>query len=296
MDSKTPEAQFKLKFDGPANEIEAVTFLKSLSGVTSIVEEVNDELQTGSRLRITIKSLEKGSFIVNIGIGTFDIGAIQTFLSKLSLDTVQKIITCFVSILNLRKLLKGEKPKEIKDSGSEYQLTTNRGTIINVDKITYNIYLNNDKVNDAVGIAFEALDSDHAVTGFEVLDGQQNKLFEAVREDFEGMSQTLVSEEVNKKTITAVAVLNIYKVIFDNKYKWEFYLKGNKISANICDADFFKRIDSGEHFAKGDSMEVELQIEQIFDSAANTYINKSYQINRVIKHIPRNCQENLLFD
>jgi hypothetical protein len=79
MESKTPEAQFKLKFDGPANEIEAVTFLKSLTGVTSIVEEVNDELQTGSNLRITIKSLEKGSFIVNIGIDHLSIVLFMIF-------------------------------------------------------------------------------------------------------------------------------------------------------------------------------------------------------------------------
>ena len=95
-----------------------------------------------------------------------------------------------------------------------------------------------------------------------------------------------------KKIITQPATLNIFKLVWDNKRKWEFYWRGDKISAKIIDETFFKNIDKGEQFAKGDLLEVELQITQIFDKSVNTFINdnNSYQIAKVIHHIPRPTQ------
>jgi len=81
---------------------------------------------------------------------------------------------------------------------------------------------------------------------------------------------------------------------FNRNQKWEFYFEGNKISAKITDdTEFLKRIDSGEQFAKGDSLEVEIEIRQEFDKSVNTFVNKSYKINRVIRHIPRPPQSRL---
>ena len=58
--------------------------------------------------------------------------------------------------------------------------------------------------------------------------------------------------------------LNIIRISFDDKLKSDFYFKGNKISVKISDPDFQKRIDNGESFAKGDILEVELEIKQKF--------------------------------
>jgi len=68
----------------------------------------------------------------------------------------------------------------------------------------------------------------------------------------------------------------------------------NKITAKISE-DFFAKIDSGEKFAKGDSLEAEFEIRQEFDLAANTYINKGYKITKIINHIPRVEQSVLEF-
>ena len=90
-------------------------------------------------------------------------------------------------------------------------------------------------------------------------------------------------------------MLNIVRLSFDKSQKWEFYYDGNKITAKINDVDFLLKIDSGETFAKGDSLEVELEILQEFDQTVNTYVNKSYKINRIIRHIPRPPQGKLDF-
>jgi hypothetical protein len=78
--------------------------------------------------------------------------------------------------------------------------------------------------------------------------------------------------------------------------KWDFYYRGNKISARINDPNFYELIDKGEAFAKGEILEVELQINQIFEESVNTFINKSYQINRIINHYKRDEQKKIEFD
>ena len=62
------------------------------------------------------------------------------------------------------------------------------------------------------------------------------------------------------------------------------------------DPNFYKLIDKGEAFAKGDTLEVELQINQLFEESVNTFINKSYQVNRIIDHYKRAEQKKINFD
>ena len=82
----------------------------------------------------------------------------------------------------------------------------------------------------------------------------------------------------------------IVRLSFEDNLKWDFYYKGNKISAKIPDSNFYELIDKKEAFAKGDTLEVDLQIIQKFDESVNTLINKSYQINKIIRHLSRNEQ------
>ena len=93
-----------------------------------------------------------------------------------------------------------------------------------------------------------------------------------------------------------IEIFNIGAISFDDKLKSDFYFKGNKISAKINDVDFYKRVDKGESFAKGDVLEVELEIKQVFETSVNTFVNKSYKIKRIINHILRNEQSKLDFD
>ncbi len=76
--------------------------------------------------------------------------------------------------------------------------------------------------------------------------------------------------------------------MFQDNYKWVFYWQGNKISASIKDERFNNEVNSGmESFAKGDALRVELHVHQVFDESVDTYINKSYEIAKVLEHIPR---------
>ncbi len=84
--------------------------------------------------------------------------------------------------------------------------------------------------------------------------------------------------------------MHTLKIVFEEKYKWEFYYKNHKITAKIDDAEFFKKINSGEKFGKGDVLRVELEIFQIKDEVADVFVNHSYRILKVIEHRPRQQQ------
>lgn len=81
--------------------------------------------------------------------------------------------------------------------------------------------------------------------------------------------------------------LFISSLSFDTNSKWVFYYEGNKFTAKNNDDEFVKIIDSGEKFAKGDSLDAVFEIKQEYYEPANTYVNKSYKIMRIIKHNPR---------
>lgn len=107
----------------------------------------------------------------------------------------------------------------------------------------------------------------------------------------------LKSEDINKdeRQSTQAAILNIVRLSFEDNLKWDFYYKGNMISAKIADPNFYELIDKGEAFEKGDTLEVDLQINQKFDESVNTFINKSCQVNKIIRHLSRNEQQKINF-
>ena len=160
----------------------------------------------------------------------------------------------------------------------------------------FNIYENNPVVKDAISQNFEALNEDPAITGFEITDKEENAIVRVDKSEFSEMA--LQSEDINKdeRKLTQAAILNIVRLSFEENLKWDFYYKGNKISARIADPNFYDLIDKGEAFAKGDTLEVELQINQKFDESVNTYVNKFYQVNKIIRHLSRNEQQKINFN
>ena len=98
---------------------------------------------------------------------------------------------------------------------------------------------------------------------------------------------------IDEKSMIETVILHILRLSFEENIKWEFIYKGHKIPAKVKDDEFYKLINQGEQFAKGDALEVELQINQRFDESVNTFINVSYVVNRIIHHIKRNEQQGL---
>lgn len=281
------DTDFKIKFDGEQHQIDANVLINNLIHTTAIIQEINRELHSGKTIDIKIKALQKGSFLIHIDLVETTFDTLKNLLTRENIETAGAIIGGFVGLIELKKFLKGDEIKSKSEAGDKIRIENEKGQVILIENFVYNVYENNTIVKDALSQSFETLENDSSITGYEITDGNEKPLVRVDREDFEFLS--LKSEKLNKdeKLLTQSASLNIVKLSFDNKLKWEFYFKGNKITAKVEDPNFQKRIDNGESFSKGDMLEVEIEIKQKFDKTVNTFINKSYKINRIINHIKR---------
>lgn len=287
--------EFKLKFDGELNEVDAATLGNSLLNVTAIIEEVNQELKTGSKLDIRVKAHERGSFIVHLALEPARIvDAVAPFITAENIGLLKTaasaIISTVTGLFQLRKVLKNEPPKEVIPQGENVQVITGHGNTLTIDKSTYNIYVGNSKVNEKLSNTFKTLDNDASVEGFEIVDQKEQPLFEVRREEFKLLKAGGGFIKPLKRTLSKQAKLHIKRLTFDKDLIWDFLYAGNKISAYVADDNFYGRIDAGESFAKGDVLDVELEIEQELDSSINAYENKSYKVTKVVEHIPRHKQ------
>lgn len=290
------DTDFKIKFDGEQHQIEANILINNLIHTTSIIQELNSELNSGKKIEIKIKALEKGSFLIHIDLVETVFDNLKNLLTKDNIETAGFIIAGFVGLIEIKKFLGGSEAKSKEIVGEKVKIENQKGQIIYIENFVSNIYENNTIVRDALSQSFEALENENSITGYEITDKNEKPLIRVDKSDFENMAVKSELLTEGEKNILVAATLNIVRISFDEKLKSDFYFKGNKISAKINDFDFYQRVDKGESFSKGDVLEVELEIKQIFESSVDTFINKNYKIKRIIKHILRNEQSKLDFD
>lgn len=294
--------EYKLKFDGEGHQLDAATLGYSLLNFVEIVKQANSELETGKQIDVRVKAHEPGSFLVNFGFYASDLDGIYKLLTPDNLKAagaaVSALIAVVTGIFKLRKHLKGEPPKEVLPQNNELSLKDSSGNTITVDRRVYNLYFGNDKVKGAVTEIFKTLNADEAVTGFEIIDSKEQPLFQASREDFASMAIAPGEPPELKRNLPVPdATLSIIKPSFERRLLWEVAYLGNKIFVAIKDEEFLKRVDNGEEsFAKGDVLEVEMSIEQVFDPSLNTFMNKTHEAVRVKSHKPRPRQRQISFD
>jgi hypothetical protein len=96
----TPEqaTDFKLKFEGKINEVSAATLGYSLVNITSIVQEVSEELAFGQRVEIKVKATAPGSFLYTSQFN-------QLLMESFSLQAQQVPLNWEVSDLEYSRLL-----------------------------------------------------------------------------------------------------------------------------------------------------------------------------------------------
>lgn len=286
----------KIRFDGQANQIDANTLINSLLHFTSVTQEVNRELGTQRKVEVKVNALAPGSFIVHLIIESSLLENIGNLFNKENLALAANIVVVVGGLYGVAKFLKGKEPKVLDSNENSVRIENTQGDVTYLDNRVFNIYQNNRSVRESISQEFETLGNDPNVTKFELLDRDDKLIVEIPKEDFASIAnldegRIMTDERVVKK----VGRLSISSLSFEQEIKWSFFYEGNKFKAKITDDEFVKMIDSGERFAKGDSLEAEFEIKQEYYEPANTYVNKSYKIIRIIKHIPRAEQTRVNF-
>lgn len=287
---------FKIKFDGQQHQVDANTLISSLIHTTTVVQEVNNFLNSGKKIEIKVKALEKGSFLVHIELVETALQSLKNLLTKDNIEVAAAIIGTVVGLIEIKKVLKGKKPKEVKPEGDRTKITNENGDILIIENATFNIYENNTKVKDALSQNFDVINNDPAITGFELTDKNEVPIIRVEKDEFADMALKSDYFLEGERQLIEASTINIVRLSFEENLKWDFYYRGIKISAKIADPIFYELINKGEAFAKGDTLEVELQMNQKFDDSVNTYVTKSYQVNKIIRHISRNEQQSFDFE
>jgi hypothetical protein len=289
----------KIKFGGQTNQIEANTLINTLIHFTNVVQEVSNglshDMHTDKKVEIKIKALEPGSFNVAMDFVTSTVGAITTFFTKDTLSYAANLVQTVGGVYNLAKFLKGNKPASIERTDNSIKIENNSGEVKYFDFRGANIYLNNPTIKEAISQQFDTLENDPNVSDFELLDKDSKPLFEADKKEFLGIASNEETISTTSKVKSVKAHLRIISLSWELRKKWEFYYEGNRIAAKIKDDTFAELIKKGEAFAMGDALEVEMDIVQELDDVVSAYVNKSYTVNHIVRHLKRSEQTDLDF-
>lgn len=290
----TKNTNFSIRLDGDLNGVDINTFIDMLGNLSVVIHEINDELNTNKALKINIQEVKTGSYDIFLMLKESLLDAISQYMNKENLAFGGIIISSLAGLLAIRKHLGGESAKNVKTDKGETTITNKDGTVLNIDNRIYNIFSENQIIDAATSKTFDAINEDKAIKTFEIYDENRNRLFESEQENFKALSSPAVLPESDTKKGIEESVLTIFKVVFEKGYKWTFIYRGIKISASITDETFYKRIDEGVKFSKGDTLIADLEIVKVFDETINAYVNKDYIVKKVNQHVPR-CEQRKLF-
>jgi hypothetical protein len=299
MDIQKKVFEFNLNIGVPNHDVNSDTFLSTLTCITDIIGIVNSDLSPSRKLEVRVKALKTGSFECECFMRDVIANGMALFPTIISLDLhyYKEIIGIVIDIFKIKQFLKGEKPSKIETSeeGVNVCITGSTGVTVVVDKRSYNYYAENQAVNDAVSRNFDKLNSDTEVSDFRLK--TIDRSFVATRQDFSLLQQKRIVDDKKIREITHKnELLYIFKLVWDSSNKWGFVWNGIKIQAYIKDDTFFKRIDKGERFAKGDTIRATIKIYQIYDNSIDNWVNDTFEIIEVSEHTKRAEQIELKFE
>lgn len=288
--------RIKLVFEGQQHQMDLDTLISSLLNFAELTRAASNDVMPGEKINIKIDATDKGSFEVLLELCSEIAQGILQHINWDNINKIENLISVVVGIMAIKLFLKGEKPQKVESQDGKTTIHIKNSTII-VSKKTFDIYVNNAKANDHLENLFDKLSERPEVEGLTIEPEGKDPLT-IKSDDFPGLSQKneLIPEE-QKNVKIEKADLTALKVVFQRNRKWEFIHKGNKVSAEVVDENFWNQIDSsGVRFGKGDSLAVKLEITQIFDSEVNAFLNKSYKVLEIIDYKQAPQQRQMGFD
>ncbi|ADU96024.1 hypothetical protein Theam_0050 [Thermovibrio ammonificans HB-1] len=279
------------KYKGDLEDISAPVLLQSLLGFVSLIEQVNEELRTGKKLNIRISSTRRGSFLVDLNLLLDTLEKIKSLFNNLDAQTLEKITYTVGAILMVKKLLRGEEPKEIKDKGSKVVIISGDNNRIELDKTTYKIITKSERIDRAIKDTFEPIVEEDKVSGVEIeeiIGNERKELFQLSKSEIPYIIKTnpLLKEETRCLFFEKEELI-VLKVVFARERKWEFIYKGEKISAYIEDDTFYENLKNRKYsFTVGTRLICDLEIVQVLDKELRVYINKEYIVKKVHEVLP----------
>lgn len=265
-------------FQQNKHEVDVNTLISCLLRTSSLIQTVNQSLNTNRKIDIKIKALEKGSFEIHLELVE---NIIRNIFTMEGLSFYADIIGVTSGLYALCKFLRGKRPKEVKKGTNTTTIINNYDERIIINNNVFNIFNENKIVREELYTQFSDLQKNEDINGFSVI--TKDNQVDIDREQFAELSTPIEAVEEEKEPKVECKLnqhLHIIRASFDRKLKWDFVYDGHKISALLKDENLIKSIEQGEDFAKGDTLIADLEVTRFYDKDYKAYIidSNSYKI------------------
>ena len=281
-----------LHFGKRPHELDARTLIGSLGSMENALRAIATDTPPSASLRIKVRTFQSGSFEIPVEIVEI-MGAGALALTSPDWPGAKESIKVLVDLIKVSLAARGKEPIEKSRSGNTVTIKGSNNVNVTVDQKTLNIYLSGSEAVEALKSTFQAIESDREVKSFTILDKKRKPLIKVTRRSFPYVSRQKIERKAEQQKTSERVTLTVFKVVFDDGYKWEFYYRGIKISAQLLDGKFLKQVRAGMRFGRGDALEVDLEIVKVFDDTVQLFGNKAYYIRTVHRVLPRNSQPEL---
>jgi len=271
----------QIKFEGQEHQIDANTLINILTHYNTVVSTANIEYGGGSRnISIKINALEKGSFVIDIGLQE----TVKTIFSNDTVQYLAGLVTVVGGVFSLYKFRKGKPLKENEtDITPQINVKGDKNTII---QMIVKIY-NQPVVREAISKSIQTANEDAGVDSLSI-SGKKTDPVTFEKDEFPDLIYTEFDREDIPETRNEIiqnAVLTIIKLSFATGGQWQFLYKGFKIGMVVKDDVLMFSIDKGARFGKGDAIRVDLLLNQKYNAKHQGYENKSYRITAFHEHL-----------
>jgi hypothetical protein len=288
---------FSIKYDGPAlanHQMDVRDLAPALIALSTLLEEANRTLYpNAAEVRVNVNgTFKSGSFGVDVvalqsmteQIVSIFAGQTATAAANLSgiLQGLGLLGGAGAGLLALIKWLKGRKPSAVKFIGEKtvFEIrTVEEVETFEVDLAAGRLYQSR-IVRQSLAKVIKPLEAD-GIDYFAC--GRDGEAESIVTKEDAGYFNVAASEaDVISDTLIEKTLLQIESAVFKDGNKWRFNDGTNAFFAEIVDALFLERVNSGEErFGKGDILVVALRRTQ---SITDVGLKSEYLIERVYEH------------
>lgn len=115
--SDLPMDVLKLKYGGDLHSIDATTYINSLIQFTTVVQEINKDLDPDKKLDVRINANKEGSFVVDILFVAQDvIGQLRSVFTIDNAHYLTQVTSAITGFYKVAQFLKGKKPKAVVEN------------------------------------------------------------------------------------------------------------------------------------------------------------------------------------
>lgn len=291
--------KIEIAYDGEAvrnGDMDIEELAPALLSLGKTLQEANLLLNNDSaRLKVNVKSdFKTGSFQVALEVvqslsqqASFTLDGIHLWSAKEIAEFLGLTAASGISVIKFTRWLKNRKIKSTTtlESG-DIEIERDDGEKIitspSVLKMTKSV-----SIRTSLQGVFRPLSKD-GIDFFFVRHKTEN-IETITKSDIEAFVPPNI-EDVPLTDNVRTAAYQLIGVVFEDSLKWRLSDSDSRISAEMRDESFQRRVDNGLRFGKGDILVLKLRTKQVQTA---TGVKNEHTIEEVINHIPKSVQGEL---